>query len=83
MGRKCISFGTTEFDREKFKRSFNIDGRHKPNGGFWACSFKEDDFWYSGWEWYILSGNGAIRDIDKGLLFSIKDNAKIYKINNK
>ncbi len=81
MRRKFISFGTKEFDIDKFRSVEN--GSHKPRGGFWTCDFKEDGFWYSAWEKFVVAEEVGGYGVGNAVLFSIKDDAKIYQINTR
>ena len=75
-----VSYGTDEFNKDKFKQPyFNEYDVNKPRGGFWASPIDSKN----GWGEWCNNEEFYIDKLDKHVLFKIKKNAKIYVIDTK
>lgn len=80
MYYEFISLGKSELKREYFKPPRNI-GFVKPGGGLWACRYTPGEDYLCDWHYWCES-EGFSGKCDKGVLFNIKFNSRIYVINS-
>ncbi|MFW6025705.1 MAG: hypothetical protein ACOCRX_05120 [Candidatus Woesearchaeota archaeon] len=86
MKKIYISHGKNDLDKEKFVNIKNRPGFTKPNGGLWACEIRnpidEADF-CSSWEEFCVSEDFDTERLSDFILFSLREDVKIYTIDNK
>ncbi len=74
--KQYIHYGSTNFDINKFNKVKNRTDWTKPYGGFWASSI--DAKW--GWKHWCKSEDFMLDRLEASVVFSLKDNAKVYHI---
>ena len=83
--QEYIMVGTKTVSKEVFRSVLRPVDNYNfiPNGGFWACEYNK--LHISDWFEYLISAAQeliAYKDITSGILFTLKDDAKILTINS-
>lgn len=81
-----IHYGTGEYKRNLFadlENSTSLSMKNKPIGGFWACELIENSFCKSAWEEYVHDCEWDISVLGESFKFKIKEDSKIYIVDNK
>lgn len=84
--KEYIMIGAPTISNEIFRKVLrplnNYD--YKPTGGFWASNYIDRVYNISEWYNYLLDADGIARykNMTQGVIFTIKENAKILTIDN-
>lgn len=76
---EIISFGKTEVTLEEFVEPQN--DWIKPIGGLWGSTYHPECIWASDWERWCQEENYEY-DQERAVLFTLKDEAKVYEIDS-
>ena len=74
---KYIVLGKTELKKELFNKDLTNDGINKPVGGLWSSPYTPDKKYISDWDRFCKEENFDKEDWSKGIIFKLKDNARI------
>ena len=78
---KYIVLGKTELKEELFNKDLTNNGINKPKGGLWSSPYNKDTI--SGWYQFCKDENFIKGDNSVGVIFSLKEEARIYTIDTK
>lgn len=79
---KYIVLGKTELKKELFNKDLTNDGINKPVGGLWSSPYTPGKKYISDWDRFCKEENFDKEDWSKGIIFKLKDNARIYTIDS-
>jgi hypothetical protein len=78
--KQFITLGIKELSKDKFNQITNSYGFIKPNGGLWASPYTPRNKYISAWHGWCASEMSSWITNDS-VIFKLKDDAKIYRIN--
>lgn len=78
---RYIVLGKTELKEELFNTDLTNSGINKPKGGLWSSPYNKDTI--SGWYQFCKDENFIKGDNSVGVIFSLKEEARIYTIDTK
>ena len=78
---RYIVLGKTELKEELFNTNLTNNGINKPKGGLWSSPYNKDTI--SGWYQFCKDENFIKGDNSVGVIFSLKEEARIYTIDTK
>ena len=79
---RYIVLGKTELKKELFNKDLTNDGINKPVGGLWSSPYTPGKKYISDWDRFCKEENFDKEDWSKGIIFKLKDNARIYTIDS-
>lgn len=82
INKTFLSIGKNKLEREKFKKIKNLQYSNKPDGGLWASSYIENGEYKSDWIKFCINQDFNYTDLQKGVLFTIKQESRICIIDN-
>ena len=78
---RYIVLGKTELKEELFNKDLTNNGINKPKGGLWSSPYNKDTI--SGWYQFCKEQNFIKADNTVGVIFTLKEEARIYTIDTK
>ena len=78
---RYIVLGKTELKEELFNKDLTNNGINKPKGGLWSSPYNKDTI--SGWYQFCKEENFVKADNTVGVIFTLKEEARIYTIDTK
>ena len=80
---RYIVLGKTELKEEFFNKDLTNDGINKPVGGLWSSPYTPGKKYISDWDRFCKEENFIKGDNSVGVIFSLKEEARIYTIDTK
>ena len=78
---RYIVLGKTELKEELFNKDLTNNGINKPKGGLWSSPYNKDTI--SGWYQFCKEQNFIKADNTVGVIFTLKEEARVYTIDSK
>ena len=78
---RYIVLGKTELKEELFNKDLTNNGINKPKGGLWSSPYNKDTI--SGWYQFCKEQNFVKADNTVGVIFTLKEEARVYTIDSK
>ena len=78
---RYIVLGKTELKEELFNTDLTDNGINKPKGGLWSSPYNKDTI--SGWYQFCKEENFVKADNTVGVIFTLKEEARVYTIDSK
>ena len=78
---RYIVLGKTELKEELFNTDLTNNGINKPKGGLWSSPYNKDTI--SGWYQFCKEQNFVKADNTVGVIFTLKEEARVYTIDSK